>query len=143
MGRYGDADLIGGTPMKAIVISLCAAALALPCTARAAELDGATADYAACVASADNYMEKDLCTAAEIDRQDALVDQAFHAALGIAEEQQRAPLTASQTTWVAYREAFCGAKGAVSGTGHTEMMAVCMVKLAVERRRALEGFDIP
>lgn len=129
--------------MKAIVIGLCAAALALPCAARAAGLDGATPDYAACVAGADNYMDKDLCTSAEIARQDALVDQAFQAALGIAEDQQREPLTTSQTAWAAYREAFCGAKGAVSGTGHTEMMAVCMVKLAIERRRALEGFDIP
>ncbi len=129
--------------MKAVVIGLCAAALALPCAARAADLDGATTEYAACTANADNYMDKDLCTSAEIDRQDALVDQAFQAAMGMAEDQQRQPLTASQTAWTAYREAFCGAKGAVSGTGHTEMLAVCMVKLAIERRRALEGFDIP
>lgn len=129
--------------MKAIVIGLCAAALALPAVGRAEALDGVTAEYRACIAGTDNYMEKDLCTSAEIGRQEALVDQAFDAALRIAEEQQRQSLTASQSAWTRYRESFCEAKGAVSGAGHTEMMAVCMVKLAIERRRALEGFDSP
>lgn len=122
---------------------IAAAVSCLSVTPALARADDFSAEYKACTAKSDGYMDVDQCMGDELTRQEARMEKAYQAALRIAEDGQRAPLERSQAEFRTYRESWCGAKGAVSGSGRSQYHGQCMIRTTSERADALEGFDNP
>jgi len=123
----------------------CLALVVLPmlATPAVARQESFSADYEACRARSDGPMEADACLSEELTRQEAAMEQALQAAMRVAEDAQKPILVESQQAWLTYREKWCGAKGAVTGSGRSVYHLSCMVRTTMERRRALAAFDEP
>lgn len=84
-------------------------------------------DLDACLAAAGGVtMEVDFCWADEAERLGPRLEAAYDKAMRIAEEGQKALLGQSQKDFLAYRESWCGAKSAFSGSGRNEYRARCV-----------------
>lgn len=120
------------------------AALLLAASPASADVDVRPDNLEACLAAAGGVtMDVDFCLGDEAERLDARMATALDAARRIAEDAQKAGLEQSQKDFLAYRESFCEAKGAVEGSGRTQYALGCRTRLTKDRIRELEGFDNP
>lgn len=124
----------------------CSAALVLACSTWAAHAQGTvlSPQHAACMRhSGDTTMGMIDCIAAETQRQDRRLNQAYKAAMALQSPERKKQLRAAQRAWIQFRDANCAFYFDPGGGSLARVSANdCVMTSTAQRAQELEGFAV-
>jgi uncharacterized protein YecT (DUF1311 family) len=110
-----------------------------PLSISAEEIEGERADEVSrCLGTAINSNTVGACVSAELDRQDARLNEAYRAVMRRLDDAGRAKLRSEELAWIRERDAGCQEE-MMGGTGDMYEWPNCLLNETVRRRLVLES----